>query len=183
MKKRILALLLAAALSAALLAGCGSQPAAETEEPAAAGETAAAESEPEVTEEAQGVEVDLGALLDEAVPLAGAPTLSTVLNPVASGTAVKENASASLDYSNAKDGYVMVKWLAGGTPKLKVLVKGPSGTTYQYNLRADGQYDTFPLSDGNGNMRPELSSDGYVHILPAAYTVWTDVIRSFASSN
>ena len=150
MKKRMLAMLLAAAFSAALLAGCGSQPAAETEEPAAAGETTAAVSEQEVTEEAHDVQVDLGALLDEAVPLAGAPTMSTVLTPVASGSAVEQNASAAMDYSNAKDGYVMVKWLAGGSPKLKVLVKGPSGTTYNYNLRADGQYDTFPLSDGKG---------------------------------
>ena len=151
MKNRILAMLTAAALSAALLAGCGSQPAAETEEPAAAEETTAAASEQEVTEEGQDAQVDLGALLDESVPLAGAPTLSTVLNPVASGAAVAQNTSAVLDYSNAKDGYVMAKWLAGGSPKLKVLVKGPSGTTYQYNLRTDGQYDTFPLSDGKGN--------------------------------
>ena len=148
MKMRILALLLAAALSAALLTGCGSQSAAETEEPAPAGETTAAE--PEVTEETETPQVDLGALLDEAVPLAGAPALSNVLAPVASGSAVAQNASAVLDYSNAKDGYVMAKWLAGGSPKLKVLVKGPSGTTYNYNLRADGQYDTFPLSDGKG---------------------------------
>ena len=151
MKNRILAMLLAGALSAALLAGCGSQPAAETEEPAPAGETTAAASETEVSEEAQDMQVDLGALLDESVPLAGAPALSTVLNPVASGSAVAQNASAVLDYSNAKDGYVMAKWLAGGSPKLKVLVKGPSGTTYNYNLRADGQYDTFPLSDGKGD--------------------------------
>ena len=171
MKNRILALLLAAALSAALLAGCGSQPAAEKEEPASAGETTAAESEPEVTETEEAPEVDLGALLDESVPLAGAPALSTVLTPVASGTAVKNNASASLDYSNAKDGYVMAKWLAGGTPKLKVLVKGPSGTTYQYNLRSDGQFDTFPLSDGKGNysigLYQNTSGTQYATILTA----------------
>lgn len=157
MKQKILTCLLAAALSAGLLAGCGGQSAEEaapaeeavsqqTEVQSPETEAAAAEG----METQTGPEVDLGALLDDAVPLSGAPALSTVLNPVASGTAVNENANASVDYSNAADGYVMVKWLAGGTPKLKVLMKGPSGTTYNYNLRADGQYDTFPLSDGSG---------------------------------
>ena len=57
-----------------------------------------------------------------------------------------------IDYSNAKDGYVMVKWTGGSTDsKLKVLIKGPgTGEQYQYNLRTDGKYETFPLSDGNG---------------------------------
>ena len=136
--KRILCLLAAAALSVSVLAGCAQK-----------------EKQEEIDLEQYAVEsgpnVDLGALLDEAVPLAGSPALSTVLAPVASGTATKGNSSATIDYSNTKDGYVMVKWTGGGSPKLKVLIKGPSGTTYQYNLRTDGSYDTFPLSDGNGN--------------------------------
>ena len=95
--------------------------------------------------------VDLGGLLDESVPLAGAPTLDVTLAPSAPGTATKANSSALVDYSNAADGYIMVKWTGGGSPKLKVLVKGPScPDTYQYNLRTDGEYDTFPLSDGSG---------------------------------
>ena len=99
----------------------------------------------------EGQEVDLGPLLDESVPLAGAPAVSTVLTPVASGKNVRNNSSATVDYSNCADGYVMVKWTGGGDPKLKVQVKGPSGTTYTYNLRTDGQYDVFPLSDGSGS--------------------------------
>ena len=70
---------------------------------------------------------------------------------MASGTATKKNSSAVIDYSNAKDGYVMVKWSGGGTPKLKVQIKGPGGTTYSYNLRTDGKYETFPFSDGSGS--------------------------------
>ena len=192
MKNRILAMLLAAALSAALLAGCGSQTAAETEEAAPAEETTAVENAPEVTEEPEEAEaapeVDLGALLDESVPLAGAPAVSTVLTPVASGSAVAENASAVLDYSNAKDGYVMAKWLAGGTPKLKVLVKGPSGTTYNYNLRADGQFDTFPLSDGKGNysvgVYQNTSGTQYATILTANVSAQlTDEFAPFLRPN
>lgn len=37
-----------------------------------------------------------------------------------------------------------------------------------------------PLSDGAGNMRTDVSSDNYVHILPQAYSVFTDVIRAQA---
>lgn len=97
-----------------------------------------------------GAVVDLGALPDEGVPLADAPTAVVVQSPVASGTAVKKNSSVTLDYSNAKDGYVMASW-SGGSAKVKVLLKGPGGTQYQYNLRTDGRYETFPLSDGSGS--------------------------------
>ncbi|MBR0163722.1 MAG: SGNH/GDSL hydrolase family protein [Lachnospiraceae bacterium] len=37
-----------------------------------------------------------------------------------------------------------------------------------------------PLSDGNGSMNPAFSSDNYVHFLPGAYEVWTQVIRTYA---
>ena len=132
MKKRILTLTLIAALMALLLVGCGAKETvdfSELEEP--------------------GAMVDLGALLDDAVPLASAP-VSSMLSTSAPGTLVEKNSSALLDYSNANDGYVMAKWLAGGTNRVKVLVKGPSGTTYQYNLNLNGSYEAFPLSDGSG---------------------------------
>lgn len=167
MGKRFLSALLTACMAAGLLAGCGST-AGEVQETA---ETAAVEE----LDGGSGPEVDLGALLDEAVPLAGAPALSTVLTPVASGTKTEKNQSAVIDYSNAADGYVMVAWLAGGTPKLKVLVKGPSGITYQYNLRTDGQFDTFPLSDGSGGytvgVYQNTSGTQYATVLTAAVTV------------
>lgn len=67
----------------------------------------------------------------------------------ASGTLVQSNGKAVIDYSNTADGYVMVKYTAATTKRLKVQVKGP-GTTYTYNLAADAAWDTFPLSDGNG---------------------------------
>ena len=72
--------------------------------------------------------------------------------------------SAVWDYLRTQDGAPCVdacvqllkrddlnyKWLAGGTNRVKVLVKGPSGTTYQYNLNLNGSYEAFPLSDGSG---------------------------------
>ena len=68
MKRRVLSGILLLAILASLACGCaaGTAPAADD----------AAQGEGEV--------VDLGGLLDEAVPLAGAPAISTVLAPVAS---------------------------------------------------------------------------------------------------
>lgn len=166
MNRRLLAALLALTMLAALLAGCAGT------DPAQDGET-----------------VDLGALLDESVPLAGAPTLSTVLAPAAPGTKTQKNSSALVDYSNSADGYVMVKWTAGGTPKLKVLIKGPSSAdTYQYNLRADGEYETFPLSDGNGKysitVYKNTSGNQYAEILAAKVDVQlTDEFAPFIRPN
>ena len=91
-------------------------------------------------------EPELGAIPDAAVPLSG----SVVLTPQAPGTAAEQNNSAVIDFSNAADGYVMAKWTEGGEVRLKVLVKGPGGASYQYNLRTDGAYEVFPLSDGSG---------------------------------
>ena len=93
----------------------------------------------------------LGAILDGAVPLSGLPPISIVLSPVASGTAVKDGRTALIDYSNAADGYIMVKWTAGGSPKLKVQIKGPNcPDMYKYDLPSSGEYAVFPLSDGSG---------------------------------
>ncbi len=183
--KRMMALLLAATLCLPALSGCGkkethaiapAQPqneiaaeAPQKDETTAVTEESAApaEHESDTAEESAGEldldgadgstgpDVDLGALLDEGVPLAASPAMGTVLTPQAPGKLAKANSSAVIDYSNSQDGYVMVKWSAGGTPKVKVLIKGPNagkGTydSYQYNLRTDGEYEAFPLSDGSG---------------------------------
>jgi len=84
------------------------------------------------------------------VPMAQTPAIPIVLVPSASGTRVEKNAKALIDYSNAADGYVMVKWLTKSTKQLRVLVTGPSGTTYTYVIQANDKYEVFPLSDGNG---------------------------------
>ena len=134
--------------------------------------------------------VDLGALLDEAVPLDGLPPISIVLSPSAPGTAVQQNSSAVIDYSNAKDGYIMIKWTGGSTSsKIKVLIKGPNNSEdYQYNLRTDGSYDTFPLSDGNGqySVRVYKQVDGtkYSPVLTAKISAQlTDEFAPFIRPN
>lgn len=103
----------------------------------------------------EGETVDLGGLIDDGVPLAGAPAMSMVLTPVASGSNVKKSGSATVDMSNKTDGYIMAKF-ANTDKKLKVRITGPSGTTYTYNLAGNDTYETFPLSDGNGKYTVEV---------------------------
>ena len=86
---------------------------------------------------------------DQIVPLA--ETADTMLLPTASGTAVKSGGGAEIDYSNTKDGYVMVRFAGANSKRLKVQVAGPS-TTYNYDLPT-GNWVTFPLSDGNGSYK------------------------------
>ena len=97
--------------------------------------------------------LDFGAFVDiapEMVPLTSAPA-SGILEPKAPGTSTKKNDKAEIDYSNAKDGYVMIRYVKQTTKALKVQIKGPSQTAYTYNLKSNGSYEVFPLSDGNGD--------------------------------
>lgn len=71
--------------------------------------------------------------------------------PEASGTAVEANDTASIDYSNMTDGYVMVDFSGDTGSQLKVQVEGPA-TTYTYDLNA-GKWTTFPLSEGDGSYK------------------------------
>ena len=87
------------------------------------------------------------------------PAQITILKPVASGINVKKNSSAIIDYSNTKDGYVMVKFIADVDVKLKVQVKGPT-TTYTYNIKK-GEWTVFPLSDGNGSYSVKVFKNVY----------------------
>ena len=98
--------------------------------------------------------------------------------PSAPGTAVEKNASAVIDYSNAKDGYVMVKW-TGEAVKVAVQVMGPSNPEkYTYYPRTDGNYDVLPLSDGNGTYQfvvcKNVSGTKYAQALSASITVRLD---------
>ena len=113
-------------------------------------------------------------LEDERVPLSALPaSLPTNLTPVASGTLVNKNSFAELDYSNTKDGYIMVRYIAATSQRLKAQVTGPA-TTYTYNLKA-GEWTTFPLSDGNGHYKvavfENVSGTKYSAKLTASFDV------------
>jgi hypothetical protein len=126
-----LAIALSAAFAAAL-AGCASSPAAET------GAGAGAQPATAV--------FDLAA---EMVPLGSAAAVFDA-TPVASATRTNVNEWARVDYSNAADGYIMVKYEKNQKKAVKAVVSGAAGAQYTYNIRPGGRYEVFPLSDGNG---------------------------------
>lgn len=72
---------------------------------------------------------------------------SVVLVPEASGTATQTCDSATIDTSNAAEGYIMADY-HGTNQKVKLQIKGPDGVTYSYNMQ--GGYEVFPLTAGNG---------------------------------
>ena len=71
------------------------------------------------------------------------------LVPAADGTEEVHNEYASIDYSNAAEGYFMARY-TGTCPKVKMQVKGSNAVTYTYNL-GSSEYEAFPLSAGNGS--------------------------------
>ena len=127
---------------------------------------------------------DLVTLTEEAPPLAELPSEQT---PAAEPT-VKKNSSTVIDYSEARDGCIRASWLAGGSDRIKVLIKGPGGTQYQYNLRTDGEYETFPLSDGSGSysvgVYRNISGAQYSTVLSCSVNVeLADEFAPFLRSN
>ena len=169
-KLRALALLLLLSMA---LTGC----AAGTETAAAAGEEEAWIDS--VTLE----EVDLE---DEAVALAASAAIPDTMQPVASGTQVKKSDKAVIDYSNTRDGYVMVQYTASTSKRLKAQVKGPT-TTYTYNLTA-GEWEVFPLSDGNGSYQvivyENISGTKYSTVTSVSFQVTlTDEFAPFLRPN
>ena len=151
-------------LAAMLLSGCAQT---QTDVPA---------SEEENTElmYVEKVEMDDVELQDEVVALAATPAVSSMLVPVASGTLVAQNNQAQIDYSNTADGYVMVRYTASTTKRLKVQVKGPT-TTYTYNITPGDAWTTFPLSDGNGTYQvvvyENISGSKYATVLSQSILV------------
>ncbi len=111
-------------------------------------------------------------LPDAAVPLAGASDV--LLLPEASGTAVKKSSRAVIDYSNTKDGYVMVQFTASTSKKLKVQVSGPTRDKPYYDLKP-GEWTTFPLSDGNGNYKVTVfentTANKYAEVVSVSFKV------------
>lgn len=69
--------------------------------------------------------------------------------PTADGLEETHNEYASIDYSNAADGYFMARY-TGTCSKVKMQVKGSNSVTYTYNLNSS-EYEAFPLSAGNGS--------------------------------
>ena len=88
----------------------------------------------------------------EMVPLTAAPAMFIgPIMPSAPGTLTQANSKATIDYSNTSDGYIMIRFMNSTDKQLRVRITGPSGTIYQYTLKQNGEYEVYPLSDGNGS--------------------------------
>ena len=174
MWKRVLAL----ALAAMMLSGCAQNTAGD------AVQAMAAASAADQSGDASSSEVTLE---DEVVALAAGPgAIDPSLTTSAPGTLAKKNDKAVVDYSNTKDGYVMVQYTAQTDKRLKAQVKGPT-TTYTYNLTA-GSWATFPLSDGNGRYQVTVyqNTEGskYAAVVSAAFdAAMTDEFAPFTHPN
>ena len=73
---------------------------------------------------------------------------SLVLEPVASGVSSFACDIATIDVSNASEGYIMANY-TGTNEKVKLQIKGPDSVTYTYNLHG-AEYEVFPLTAGDG---------------------------------
>ena len=174
MWKRVLAL----ALAAMMLSGCAQNTAGD------AVQAMAAASAADQSGDASSSKVTLE---DEMVALAAGPgAIDPSLTTSAPGTLAKKNDKAVVDYSNTKDGYVMVQYTAQTDKRLKAQVKGPT-TTYTYNLTA-GSWATFPLSDGNGSYQVTVyqNTEGskYAAVVSATFNAaMTDEFAPFTHPN
>lgn len=128
-----------------LLSGCGT--ATSSDSSAEVTQTTETEFPEEMYTQVDTIEE---ALAETPVPLAGNPTGTAFQTASAPGTVVYSgNKDVTIDASNTSKGYVMIK-CAASDAKLKVIITGPSGVKYTYNLNNKGNYETFVLSDGNG---------------------------------
>lgn len=97
------------------------------------------------------------------------PVLKSLV-PLAGGTVTYGNEKATIDASNASQGYVMVKYNGNGA-RIKVQVIKSGKETYTYDLNARDAYEVFPFSEGNGSYAVKVfenvSSSQYMQIASA----------------
>lgn len=77
------------------------------------------------------------------------PSPPTIYATTADGKLTSATSQATIDYSNTSDGYVMAKY-TGSKSKVRVVITYPNGGSYSYDLNANGTYEAFPLTGGNG---------------------------------
>ncbi len=114
------------------------------------------------------------------------PAIPTYLTVSAPGTATKQNDKAVIDYSNMTDGYVMIRYTAQTSARLKVQLNGPT-TLYKYDLPV-GQWVAFPLSDGDGTYKigvyENVVDNKYATVLSVSISVtMKDQFAPFLRSN
>lgn len=76
------------------------------------------------------------------------------LVPEADGILETRNDVAVIDYSHADQGYICADY-SGSVSKIKLILSGPDGTDYTYDLHSNG-YEVFPLSAGSGSYKATI---------------------------
>lgn len=165
MKRKIAVLILTFSLVLlAPVAGCGRNPATGILNPVdvipAASEEKAIDISPEM------------------VPLSEFPAMFSMPMPAATGDNVVMNAVAEIDISNTKDGYVMARYLKITAKPVKIIIRGPGGTSYTYSLKADGEYEVYPLSGGNGVYQITVYENVYGKRYSTALQTARDVVMT-----
>jgi hypothetical protein len=171
-------MLIASVMAVTLLTGCGGSNYQEM-------------FNPEITEHVLFCECCDEELIDifpEMVPLTAAPAIFSIPVPEAPGTNAEKNSKAVIDFSNMVDGYVMAKYIPQTSKSIRVMIKGPSGAQYQYNLKAGDVFEVFPLSDGNGKYSigvfEQVEGTKYAQVISKAIDVkLTDEFAPFIRPN
>lgn len=101
-----------------------------------------------------------------------------ILHSSADGILSCGNDQVILDASHTDQGYVMLKWLRE-QHKIKLQVTGPTNITYTYNIPPDGEWHTFPLTEGNGTYKLNVFENVYGDQYSQVFT--DSVNASFAS--
>ncbi|MEY8516753.1 transglutaminase-like domain-containing protein [Lachnospiraceae bacterium 29-84] len=174
-RKSILLSLCMFLMSGALLCGCSSgEPAAEgssADAPVAASSSAGKAQAAKASSKTSSKQQGKGSAKKSGKVRSNKPK---VLEPEASGTETYGNEFASIDASNASEGYFMVKY-TGTNKKVKLRVRGPKESEYIYLLSGSGEYETFPLPCGNGkyevHIMENVTGDQYALACSADFDV------------
>lgn len=86
-------------------------------------------------------------------------TVTDLLSPSSDGTEVNGNDFVSIDTSSISEGYFMVQY-KGTAEKSRIQVTTPDETVYSYCL-LPGDFETFPLSGGNGTYQIDIYEHAY----------------------
>lgn len=95
-------------------------------------------------------------------------TLYNFLLPDASGSLTYGNDLISIDASNTSDGYVMVQY-RGTADKVKLQLTIPDQTVYSYTISSQ-EYETFPLSGGDGSYHLDVLEHAYDDMYALAFS-------------
>lgn len=83
-------------------------------------------------------------------------TLLPMTVAFAADKVVEGNDKADVDLTNKASGFVQVTYKASTDAKVKVIVRTPRSTQYQYNYYKDGAGQFYPLSEGDGKYSVEV---------------------------